>query len=224
MQELDHETYLKLTTGADVLERDKYGDKVLRLADGSFLKLFRRKRLLSSALIYPYAQRFSDNAGLLRKRRIPCPQVIAAYRIAALARDAVHYQPLPGQTLRQIYKEQSESSALELRSRLGAFIARLHEQGIYFRSLHLGNIVRTPQDSLGLIDIADLKGHSSPLGKNKRLRNFRHLLRYAEDRNWLLASDNQALFNAYLASAGVSANAKFATQLKSLWPTCIIKK
>ena len=50
MQSIDHSTYEALREGAHVLEADGSGDKVLRLADGRMLKLFRRKRLLSSAL------------------------------------------------------------------------------------------------------------------------------------------------------------------------------
>ena len=46
MQTLEHDDYLALRAGATVLEHDRYGDKVLQLADGSYLKLFRRKRLI----------------------------------------------------------------------------------------------------------------------------------------------------------------------------------
>lgn len=53
MQAIDHSTYEALRKGAHVLEADGSGDKVLRLADGRMLKLFRRKRLLSSALFSP---------------------------------------------------------------------------------------------------------------------------------------------------------------------------
>jgi hypothetical protein len=61
MQKLDHTAYLNMRDGAEVLEADRHGDKVLRLTDGTMLKLFRRKRVLSSALWAPYAQRFADN-------------------------------------------------------------------------------------------------------------------------------------------------------------------
>jgi serine/threonine protein kinase len=163
--------------------------------------LFRRKRLLSSALYYPYAQRFADNARLLHKHDIPCPKVLEVYRVEALARDVVHYQPLPGETLRQLYQHRPESADRRLKEQLGAFIANLHDQGVYFRSLHLGNIVLTPENTLGLIDISDLKGQSTPLGRHKRLRNFRHMLRYAEDRRWLLNDADQAFWTAYLAAS-----------------------
>ncbi|MDP0983907.1 hypothetical protein, partial [Klebsiella variicola] len=57
--------------GARILEKDSYGPKVYLLTDGNILKLFRRKRLLSSALFRPYSKRFIDNAVELQKRGIP---------------------------------------------------------------------------------------------------------------------------------------------------------
>jgi tRNA A-37 threonylcarbamoyl transferase component Bud32 len=182
MQKLDHTDYLNMREGADVLEADGKGDKVLRLADGTMLKLFRRKRLLTSALWAPYAQRFANNCQALRARNIDCPTVRHVYRIPSIERDAVHYDPLPGQTLRQLITENPSG----LRAKLGEFIARLHEKGVYFRSAHMGNIVLTPEHTLGLIDIADLRTYRRPLRKNLRLRNFRHMLRYRADREWLL--------------------------------------
>ncbi|QBZ87619.1 toluene tolerance protein [Pseudomonas viciae] len=189
MQTLDHAFYLSLREGADVLEADGKGDKVLLLTDGSILKLFRRKRLLTSALWAPYAKRFADNCRMLCERGIECPQIRQIYRIPSIERDAVHYDPLPGQTLRQLLNVDGNG---ELRARLGEFIAQLHQKGIYFRSAHLGNVVLTPENKLGLIDIADLRTYRKPLRKSLRLRNFKHILRYRQDRQWLL-EDNQFL-------------------------------
>ena len=189
MQTLDHTAYLNMREGADVLEADGKGDKVLCLADGSMLKLFRRKRLLTSALWAPYARRFADNCQALHERNIECPTVRQVYRIPSIERDAVHYDPLPGRTLRQLLGADNNEF---LRAQLGEFIARLHEDGIYFRSAHLGNVVLTPENTLGLIDIADLRAYRKPLRKGLRLRNFKHMLRYRQDREWLL-KDNQFL-------------------------------
>ncbi len=196
MQVIDHNTYEALRADAQVLEADGSGDKVLRLTDGCMLKLFRRKRLLSSALFYPYAQRFANNARALQQRDIPCPRIIAVYRIPSITRDAVYYSPLAGQTIRQLKLAKADADAL--RGRLGCFVAQLHEKGVYFRSLHFGNVVLTPENTLGLIDIADLNCQSSPLSQNKRRRNFSHLRRYAQDRQWLLGDDaGEAFFNGY---------------------------
>jgi len=201
MHALDHARYLALREGAHVLEADGTGDKVLRLRDGTMLKLFRRKRLISSAAWYPYARRFADNCKALAARGIPCPQVKAVYRIAEIARDAVHYDPLPGHTLRQLLQQPGEHP--ELRDQLGQFIATLHEAGVYFRSAHLGNVVLTPEGKLGLIDVADLRIYRKPLRRSQRQRNFRHMLRYGEDRAWLLGEGDDTFVEAYLASQQV---------------------
>ncbi|MDF3935459.1 phosphotransferase [Pseudomonas citronellolis] len=201
MQELDLSAYETLRAGATVLEADKHGDKVLRRADGDFIKLFRRKRLISSAALYPYAQRFADNADALRRLGIPCPEVIAVYRIAEIARDAVYYHPLPGRTLRQLIAAGEADDGL--RASLGALIAELHERGVYFRSLHLGNVVQTPEGKLGLIDISDMKTQRRALSRAQRKRNFAHMLRYAEDRQWLLVNGAAAIKGAYLQCSRV---------------------
>ncbi len=192
MQSIDHSTYEALRKGAQVLEADGSGDKVLRLADGRMLKLFRRKRVLSSALFFPYAQRFANNTKALQQRDILCPNVIAVYRIPSIQRDGVYYAPLAGETVRQLQGTPEETETL--RSQLGAFIAQLHEKGVYFRSLHFGNVVQTPQNQLGLIDIADLRCQRRALSDSKRLRNFAHLLRYKQDRQWLLGGDAGSTF------------------------------
>lgn len=99
----------------------------------------------------------------------------------------MYYSPLAGNTVRQLQGTREEADAL--RFKLGGYFAQLHERGVYFRSLHFGNVVLTPDNQLGLIDIADLRCQKRALSDSKRLRNFAHLLRYKEDRQWLLGED-----------------------------------
>lgn len=200
MQALQHKAYLAMRDGAQVLEADQFGEKVLRLRNGNFLKLFRRKRLLTSAAWLPYAQRFANNANTLQKLGIPCPQVLAVYRIKSIDRDAVYYAPLEGRTLRQLV-ENTEQAPL-LRALLGQFVAQLHERGVYFRSLHLGNIVLTPDNRLGLIDIADLKYLRQSLSAGKRLRNFQHMLRNSQDHQWLISNQCTEFLDHYISNGG----------------------
>jgi hypothetical protein len=177
MKRLTAEEYLRLRAGAEVMEADSFGDKVLRLADGTILKLFRRKRLLSSAAWYPYAQRFADNAVAMRRRGIAVPEIIAIVRIPAIARDAVHYHPLPGESLRQLLRAGMEPDERQnLRSAFTRFVIELHEKGIYFRSLHLGNVLQLPDGHFGLIDIADARLRPWRLSRHLRRRNLRLLL------------------------------------------------
>ncbi|WP_165673318.1 BUD32 family EKC/KEOPS complex subunit [Metapseudomonas otitidis] len=168
-----------LTTDAQILEEDSLGPKVYRLADGNFLKLFRRKRLLSSALLYPYSTRFWENAEHLTKLGIPTLTPLHLYQLKEASLSAVLYRPLPGKTLKDLYLE-SPDTFPEYVPKLIEFIRALHRNGIYFRSLHLGNIVLTPQGALGLIDIADLSFQRRPLSRAKAKRNLAHFSRPLE--------------------------------------------
>jgi tRNA A-37 threonylcarbamoyl transferase component Bud32 len=197
MRALAYADYEALRKDAEVIEADVFGDKVLRLVDGNFMKLFRRKRLISSAALFPYAKRFANNTLALKKRGVPCPDVLATYRIAEIARDVVHYEPLPGQTLRQVIADPERFNDSALLTQFGAFVANLHNQGIYFRSLHLGNVVMTPDNELGLIDIADMRTLRRPLRKSMCLRNFMHMRRYRNDHAWLLQQQGELFFNSY---------------------------
>jgi tRNA A-37 threonylcarbamoyl transferase component Bud32 len=210
MLPLDPQDYLTLRHNAEVLEADRHGDKVMRLVDGSILKVFRRKRLITSAALYPYAKRFADNCVALAARGVPCPRVRQVYRIKPLACDAVQYDPLPGITLREALRNSDQPDLL--RAQFGRFLAALHEKGIYFRSAHLGNIILTPGGELGLIDCADLRARRRPLSRAMRLRNFKHVLRLKQDRLAVLDA-SQAFQNAYLHSQSACAAPQLAAAL-----------
>lgn len=196
MTPISNEQFLSLRQHAELIEADHCGEKVLKLSDGSFLKLFRRKRLISSEIYRPYAKRFALNAERLEHLKIPCPTIISTYSIASIERTAVHYWPLPGSTLRQEFQDIDTEKSTALCSLLGTFIATLHDSGVYFRSLHLGNIVKEPGGALGLIDIADMQVLSGPIGSQKRKRNFQHLFRYHKDIE-KLDPHRERLINAY---------------------------
>ncbi|MBL8396365.1 MAG: toluene tolerance protein [Candidatus Accumulibacter sp.] len=197
MKKLAHDDYLALRAGAVVLEADGFGDKVLRLADGTMCKLFRRKRLLSSAAWYPYAQRFADNAATLAQRGIPVPGIIDVLRIPSIERDAVHYRPLVGWTLREMRRAGIAADVEQgLKVAFTRFVILLHEKGVYFRSLHLGNVVYTPDGRFGLIDISDARFRPQRLGKNLRQRNLRLLTGIADEADWI---DAAAVINAWRA-------------------------
>ena len=63
--------YETMAKGAEVLARDAFGEKVLRLPNGEFLKLFRPKGRLSSAAWNPYAVRFALAADRCLSTRTP---------------------------------------------------------------------------------------------------------------------------------------------------------
>lgn len=186
LKTLTQQDYLAMREGATVLEFDRLGDKVLKLADGTMLKLFRRKRLLTSALLFPYARRFVRNAAILAELGIPVPTVLAVWRQPELARDLVRYAPLAGTTLRALDRGGlAPEEKRRLRDELTRFVIHLHQKGIYFRSLHIGNVVVTPDGRFGLIDFSDLRVYPWALGKYLRARNMRRMLGIAGEADWV---------------------------------------
>jgi len=174
-----------LLQNAETIEADGLGLKVARLPDGDFIKLFRRKRWLSSALWQPPAQRFAANASKLILLDIAAPLVTELLYLPD-GQSAVRYLPLPGQTLRERWAQLgAQERAFEVQQ-FGHFLGVLHQNGVYFRSLHLGNVLHLPDSNFGLIDLADMTISYRPLFGFKRQRNLKHMLRYQGDANWLL--------------------------------------
>jgi len=203
MRSIDQETYRQLLDSAKIIERDGHGEKVLALPDGTLVKIFRRKRLLSTALVFPYACRFVRNARRLAERGIVSVRVLDTAYCPALARHLVTYRPLPGETLRQALQSDGPQRQTLLAA-FAAFVATLHRKGVYFRSLHFGNVIVPPAGGpLGLIDVADLRTYAWPLPSVQRVRNFSHMLRYAEDRAALQAYGWQKFIDNYLAAASL---------------------
>ncbi|MGE8067179.1 toluene tolerance protein [Pseudomonas sp. NPDC089569] len=189
-----------LIGGAKVLEADSFGPKVYLLQNGNILKLFRRKRFFSSALFRPYSKRFIDNALELEKLGVPTLQVLQYYRLESPGMTAVLYQPLPGETLRQIAGKEGFTWPQALPD-LAGLIRNLHQSGIYFRSLHLGNIVVTPDNRMGLIDVADMRFLRGPLPRHLIKRNLQHFARYIARENLNESFPMQALEQAVLPSS-----------------------
>ncbi len=79
----------------------------------------------------------------------------------------------------------------------GELLAKLHASGIYFRSVHLGNVLVQPDGQLGLIDLADMRISHFALSLHKRQRNLKHMRRYADDQKWLFEENYDALKAGY---------------------------
>ncbi|WP_434153864.1 toluene tolerance protein [Pseudomonas sp. JZ134] len=166
-----------------ILERDTRGPKVIALSSGLFLKVFhvRKKTILTN--LYPPAISFFQNTQRLIALGLAAPNVTDVFWTdRATGTSACLYEPLPGESLETIFKRCPEEINRNLYS-IAAFILELHQKGIYFRSLHLGNIIQTNEKCFGLIDVLDLKFKSGPLKSRHIRRNFNHLTNYLERRN-----------------------------------------
>lgn len=215
VQNLKPAAFEQLCSNAHVIEADGLGPKVLRLEDGSFLKLFRPRRWYTSGSFNPYSERFASNSEQLRTLGIPTPHILGLYRLSD-ASSAVAYTPLPGLTLRQALQSLDSSLRESLVERFGRFMAQLHERGVYFRSLHLGNVLLMDDGEFALIDVADLRIYPSSLRHALRQRNLRHMQRYPQDRSWLFETHFEQLLKGYASVASPTATAKIREQVQSL--------
>ena len=194
--------FAQLRSGARVLEIDRRGEKVLLTPDNYIIKLFYPRRRISSALFYPYAYRFWNNAKRLHARGIRTIHCEQLRHDKANRRHIVIYPLLAGTTLRDCLT--AGKCGADLLAKLAGFLACLHARGVLFRSIHLGNVLVLEDGEFGLIDIADMQLRPWSLGLDKRARNFRHLLHDRRDREILRGYGYARFLSEYEIAAGLS--------------------
>jgi len=140
-------------------------------------KIWERRDGFSSDWFVPYYRRFQHNAGELRRRGIDAPDVVALGRVRGTRRRYVTYRYMVGESLREI----ALSCGTIDRASFAAFLRALHEEGIYFRSLHLGNVLRRQGGRFALVDVTDTVFYRRPLPLDVRARNLKFLASYAND-------------------------------------------
>lgn len=166
--------------GGKVLEKDARGPKVVALENGLFLKIFYTRRHPVLARLQPAAKRFARNIERLDQFKIPSPHLCEQLWLDSTRTvSACIYRPLPGESVEQLYRRQPLEAGAVL-PELAAFMRHLHVSGIYFRSLHLGNIIILPEGGFGLIDILDMRFKGRPLNVWQIQRNFKHLAHYLQ--------------------------------------------
>lgn len=195
----------RLTEGGTVLETEGSIFKVMLLPNQRIVKLFRRKRLLSSQIWRKYASRFEKNALELKQRGFITVDVESVFNVPEVERQGVIYKALEGDTLRDWLPQHDEKACQEKFERLGAFIAEMHHKGILFRSLHLGNVLVLPDGGFGIIDISDMSFRAKgSLSVEQRIRNFHHMDRDNRDRRYLAKEAGSKFIQCYAEASGLS--------------------
>lgn len=205
MQTINKNEYEVLIANATVIEKDGHGLKVLETTDGKIIKIFRRKRLFSSATFKPYAVRFVNNAQKLLQLGIPTIDIEKLLSCPDIKRHIVIYKKLPGELLRDAFSNHKNPE--HLFTLFGEFVAQLHHNGVYFRSMHFNNILLLGDGTLGLIDISDMQIKRKNLSLKLCLRNFPHMLRYQKDKD-LLAAHFDTFKKAYTQQAQLKSTDK----------------
>ena len=196
MENLSRHQFELLIEGATVLADSHRGPHVYLTPDNKVVKMFRQKRLLTTNRLDPYARRFERNANRLKVLGFNSVTVEKVARCRDLNKHLVIYPLLPGQTIRELAERPDDQrNALD---RLPGYLCELHHRGVYYKALHLGNVLVQTDGTFALIDIHWTKFRSRPVSVNNRLRNFFNTLGYAEDHASLTHYGLKRFFDAYL--------------------------
>ena len=166
---------------------------------GEVVKCVYPRRRFSKTTLMPAVQAFANNGKKLRERGIAAPDVSEVSCCKDVPVFMVSYPKLHGEDLRQLC-EQGDISIL---AEFARYLAYLHKLGIYFRALHLGNILKMDSGGLGLIDIADLKTQNSALHVFVRGRNIARLLNVDEDKDFFSRFGVQRFLDTYFEAANL---------------------
>ncbi len=180
----------KRTGAAKVIEvRDRQAGTLI-------IKAWHPKRRITSARLYPYDLRFRHNAAKLRALGFNAPLVRGWGGIGSGSTRFICYEALPGASLRSLIPR------VDLRGAAG-FISRLHDAGVDFRSLHMGNILLSGSANYGLIDLTDCRFSSRPLSLKRRIDRLIYLCTHKREIGFMSADDRWSTFlDAYCEAAG----------------------
>ncbi len=170
--------YSDTRNGFTLLRSCSHGPKVIENAAGEIIKIFYPKKKLSSNIFRPYAERFCENARQLAELDLRVPLVKSSYFCEDTRTYIVSYDKLPGDEVSSIAAKGNSNILYDVME----YLSMLHEKGVFFRAIHLSNLLCLGEKDFALIDIADLKIQKKPLSFIMRYRNLRHLLMYQEDR------------------------------------------
>jgi len=174
--------------------------------DGTITKLWKRKKsLFSSDRFRSYAQRFIDNATGLTAKGINVPDILNHAVLEGERISIVSYRALPGNSIRDLLKDSPERVDIPA---LGRYILSLHDKGIFFRSIHFGNIILLPDNNYGLIDITDVRYYKNPVPLRRRAVNLATPLRYSDDADRIKAAQLPDLIDSYLSALEPNARDK----------------
>ena len=180
---------------------------IMMSPSGEIIKSFFRRKTISTSTIFPQAIRFEANCRKLFERGINGPIVKDTIYCKEVPVHMVIYDRLEGVDLRELSQREAKSTL----TRLPEYLADLHAAGIFFRAIHLGNIL-VHNDAMSLIDISDLKTQTSPLGSFRRARNLAHLFNSELDKALFLAYGLNQFVEEYIQTSGLSGYGRWLFQ------------
>ncbi len=201
VQQLSDSAYVQLVGDAQVLKLRRGKPAILLTSDQRIIKHIYRRSWFSSSHIWPYAQRFINNAQLLHQRGINVPTIRGRYFYPTFGCDILVYDYLEGKSLFTYAREHN----FDYLEKTPAFLAKLHDLGIYFRDFHLDNVI-IHKNEFALIDISSVKCRRLARGLNfkYRAKNIAQLFSKNEDQEIYKIFGKNNFLRRYVKSANLS--------------------
>lgn len=150
---------------------------ILITSKNEIAKFFYKRKRFSTSTIKPQAKRFEKNGIRLKQIEIKAPLVKEIHYCKDISGHLVIYDMINGED----YRELCGKGDADYLSDLPGFLTHLHQLGVYFRAIHLGNLIKCPSGEIALVDISDLSVRSRGLSVFRRARNLAHLIDTKED-------------------------------------------
>ena len=201
MKRLSRDEFQRFVAQNQVLIGSPERPGLMLTSKQEIVKFFYRRKFISTSLFVPQAERFHANSIKLKQIGLAAPDVSEVYFCPDIPVHMVVYQYLKGADFRELCTK-NNSQCID---RLPSYIAMLHETGVYFRAIHLGNVLQLDDDDLALVDITDLTVRSNQVTIFERARNIAHLFNSSEDKLFLADYGLRRFLDSYYLSAKLTA-------------------
>ena len=192
-----------------VEKADDLGHRKTFHKKNEIIKIFNVRGYLSSGFFNTYASRIIKNSIRLKEHEIPSIEITNELAFQYNNRlSGVSYKYIPGKT----YRDLGNKITKEMITDLAKYISIIHKKGIYFRAMHLGNIL-LHNKKLFLIDIAKIHFYPWPLFIFTRARAFRRMIKYQDDIKNFGLINYKNLISEYMNSSKFNSNEKIRFQL-----------
>ena len=180
-----------------VEKADDLGHRKTFHKKNEIIKIFNVRGYISSGFFNTYASRIIKNSIRLTEHEIPSIEITNELAFQYNNRlSGVSYKYIPGKT----YRDLGNKITKEMITDLAKYISIIHKKGIYFRAMHLGNIL-LHNKKLFLIDIAKIHFYPWSLFIFTRARAFRRMIKYQDDIKHFGLMNYKNLISEYMISS-----------------------
>ncbi len=192
-----------------VEKADDLGHRKTFYKKNEIIKIFNVRGYISSGFYNTYASRIIKNSIKLKEHEISSIEITNELAFQYNNRlSGVSYKYIPGKT----YRDLGNKITKEMITDLAKYISIIHKKGIYFRAMHLGNIL-LHNKKLFLIDIAKIHFYPWSLFIFTRARAFRRMIKYQDDIKHFGLINYKNLISEYMVSSKFNYFEKIRFQL-----------